>query len=434
MFGFLAALLIVPAAFAQDMADNAALHYLKACAAILEPATAAQFEWVRFIDEELPELPPRVFVVQPEALRWLAAEQTMLAALSDGAATTACAFPLYRGDSPFPDRAHHVLLRRLTQRALAAAKAYEYTGNVRGAGSIYADLLRMIQHLAAERTIYACMAATELTQSVAGELEGFVSRDQPPEAYTDLLPVFEDAREQVFRPSAALREEAARVSAWLLAKPAEAETRLEPLYGDARTRPAVERLLTLDAAAKEARLREWVKGYVAWMEGLAAAADKPYRDAVARIEKLDEQRKRMLRDPSVSNPLIPLLVPEFAPLYQRALLGEAQFDVSDLLCLMGAYHAETRVWPESAFVLSPMLRFRAPGKDPFAGQPFYGRLSGGLPRITIQVPRWMARDPKYYYEFALADRLERDRRRGEAYVREWQKKQLREAAQAVPLR
>lgn len=419
---------------AQDLADNAALHYLKACAAILNPATPTQLEWVRFIDEELPRLPPRVFVAQPEALRWLAAEQTMLGALSDGAALTPCAFPLYRGDNPFPERTHHALLRRLTQRALAAAKAYEYAGNVRGAARIYADLLRMVQHLAAERTLYACMAAAELTQSVAGELEGFVAREQPPEAYVELLRVFDEAREQVFRPAPALREEAARFSAWLLAKPVEAENRLESLYGDAKNRPAVERLLTLDPAAKEARLREWIKGYVAWMEALALASEKPYSEAIQRIQKSDEQRKRMIRDAATANPLIPLLAPEYAPLYQRALLAEAQFDLADLLCLAGAYRAETRMWPETTATLAAMLRFRALAKDPFSGRPFYYRLSKGSPVVTIQVPRWMARDPKYYYEFAIADRLEYDRRLAEAYVREWQKKQLRQAAEPVPIR
>jgi hypothetical protein len=428
------ALLAGAQAGAQDLADNAALHYLKACAAMLEPATPAQLEWVGFIENQLPQLPPRVFVVQPEALRWLAAEQVMLDSLAAGAACSACAFPLYRGDEPFPDRAHHVMLRNLTQRALATAKAYEYGGNVRGAGRIYANLLRMIQHLAAERTLYSCMAASELMQSVAGELEGFISREQPPEAYGDLLQVFTEARESVFRPSAALREESARVSAWLLAKPAEAETRLEPLYGEARSRPAVERLLTLDAAAKEARLRGWVQGYNEWMESLATLSEKPYAEAISRLERMDEQRRRMLRDPSVANPLIPLLAPEYAPLYQRALLGEAQFDVADLLCLAAAYQAETRIWPETAGVLASMLRFRAPAKDPFSGRAFYYRLAGGMPSVTIQVPRWMARDPKYYYDFAMAERLERDRVAGERYVREWQKRKLQEAVQAIPMK
>ena len=430
----LAFFLTAPFAGAQDPAENAALHYLKASAAILNPTTRVQLEWVRFIDEDLPQLPPRVFVAQPEALRWLAAEQVMLAALSDGAAITPCAFPIERADSPFPDRTHHVLLRRLTHRALAAAKAYEYSDNFRGAGRIYADLLRMIQHLAAERTLFACMAASELTQSVAGELEGFFSREPPPEAYTELLRAFDESREQVFRPATALREEAKRVASWLLAKPSDVENRLDLLYGEARNRPAVERLITLDASAKEARLREWVKGYVSWMEALAVASEKPYSEAIERIQKLDEQRKRMLRDPATANPLIPLLAPEYAPLYQRALLGEAQFDVADLLCLAGAYRAETRLWPENTTTLAAMLRFRTLAKDPFSGRPFYYRLSRGSPAVTIQVPRWMARDSKYYYEFVLADRLERDRRLAEAYVREWQKKLLLQAAEPVPLR
>lgn len=423
-----------PAICAQDVAENAALHYLKACAGILEPTSPTQLEWVNFIDNQLPQLPPRVFVVQPEALRWLAAEQVLLDSLSAGAACSACVFPLYREDSPFPDRTHHLMLRRMTQRALAAAKAYEYAGNNRGAAQIYANLLRMIQHLSAERTLYACMAAAELTQSVAGELEGFVSRDQPPAAYGDLIRAFDEAREKVFRPEAALREEAARVSAWLLAKPAEAETRLEPLYGEARSRPAVERLLTLDAGAKEARLRGWVQGYVEWMETLATLSERPYAEAISKLQRMDDQRRRMLRDPAAANPLIPLLVPEFAPLYQRALLGEAQFDVADLLCLASAYHAETRMWPETTGILSAMLRFRSLAKDPFSGKPFYYRLAGGMPSVTIQVPRWMARDPRYYYEFALADRLERDRLAGERYVRELQKKQLQDAVKAIPMK
>lgn len=422
-------------AAAQDLSQNAAIHYMKACASILQPATPTQLEWVSFIENDLPQFAPRVFLVQPEALRWLAAEQSMLTSLAAGARTPACAFPLYLDDSPFPDRTHHALLRQLVQRALAVAKAYEYADNSTGAGAIYADLLRLVQHLAAEHTLYALMAAGELLQSIVGELEGFVAHEPPREALAEILKVFDDARENLFRPAPALREERTRISLWLLANPAQAAARLDPLYGSSKNRPAVERLLTLDTPAREARLREWLKIYGDWTEELAMATELPYAEAIERITRLDTRRKRWLRDPAGGDcPLVALLIPEFTLLYQRTLLAEAQFDVADLMSVAAMYRAETRMWPDTTRAMQSLVRYRSLPKDPFSDKPFYYRLERNMPRITVQVPRWMARDPKYYYDFALAERLERDQRRSEAYIRNFQRKMLRSALEQVPAR
>ncbi len=433
-----AAILLVGAAVpavAQDITANAALHYWKAIALMRRPGTPAQLQTIQFVHNDFVALPPRVLVADPEALRLLLSEQPMLAALADGARMTACAFSIARPENVSLDVSHLPELRDVAQRALASAKAYEYAGNPAGAGAIYANLLRLILHLSYDKTLYSDSAAAELLQMVVHDLEGFVARDQPREAYDALLACFDEAREFILRPGAALREDRLRYTDWLLARPAQADQRLDVLYGTARSKPGVERLMTLDAPRKEARLREWLKGYDQWVDELADALELPYRRGIARVQELDDRRRRQLRDPTGGdNPMIPLLIPETAELYQKLLLAEAQFDMADILCLAGAYRAETRKWPESLDVIRALLRFRHLPQDPFSGQDFAYRLSKGLPVLIVRVPKWMAAKKTFLYEINIGKRVEEDRRSAEEAIKKMQRKLVGERAQPVPLR
>lgn len=422
-------------ALAQDLTDNAALYYWKAIGAMRKPLTAAQFETLTYIRNDFAALPPRVLVTDPDMLRWLLSEQPMLAALADGARITACVFPIARPDSPSLDLQHLPEMRNLTQRALAAAKAYEFAGNPVDAGNIYANLLRMILHLSYDKTLYSDAAAAELLQLVVRDLEGFIARDQPRDAFDELLRCFDDARESILRPSLALREERVRYTDWLLANPAQADRRLDPLYGAARSKPAVERLMTLDPKRKEARLREWLTGYGRWMDELADAFDQPYRRGMAKIRELDAQRLRLARDPTAGdNPLIPLLGPDSPALYQKLLLAEAQFDMADILCLAAAYRAETRNWPDTLDDIRALLRFRHIAQDPFSGGDFSYRLVRGSPVLITRVPKWMASDKTLLYDFNIGRRIEHDRKLAENAIKQLQRRIQSDVNRPVPMR
>ena len=174
--------------------------------------------------------------------------------------------------------------------------------------------------------------------------------------------------------------------------------------------------------------------FYSWDE-LADALELPYRRGIARVQELDDRRRRQLRDPTGGdNPMIPLLIPEPAELYQKLLLAEAQFDMADILCLAGAYRAETRKWPESLDVIRALLRFRHLPQDPFSGQDFAYRLSKGLPVLIVRVPKWMAAKKTFLYEINIGKRVEEDRRSAEEAIKKMQRKLVGERAQPVPLR
>lgn len=426
--------LTTPPAHAADLADNAALHYWKAVASMRPAGSAEQLRQLEFIAGDLRNLPPRVFVNEPEALRWLLGEKTMLAALSDGAYQAVCAFAVYKPGGVVPDLNHLPALKSLTMHALACAKAYEFADNGPGAASIHANLLRMILHLDQDRTPYSCVAAGELLQLVLRDLEGFVSREQSLQSYESLNRFFRDAPETLLHPGAALRDERVRYTDWLLADPSSAINKLETLYGAARSKPAVERLMALDAKGREQRLREWLKDYGRWVEELAAAAEMPFDRGLPRIQRLDARRVKMAQDAAGGdNPLIPLLVPEFETLYQRFLLAEAQFDVADLLCLIATFRAETGSWPDSLAELRPLLGYRNLPRDPFSSREFYYKNARRGPVLIIRVPRRMADGDQHFYEVDIGRRKEKDDTVAEAAAKQIRRQYGDELNRPVPM-
>lgn len=426
-------LAVAPSGPAQNLSDNAALAYWKAAAVTLLPSTDNQIKLMEQIDGELSELPPRVLSVQPDALRWLLSEQRMLAALAEGARQAPCAFNIYEGMKPAPDVTHLPVLRDLTRQTLVVAKAYEYVDNPEGAGQIYANLLKLVQHLDQDRTLYSCAAAQELLQTILRGLEGFVSRSPSAAAFTALSRLFRDAPENILHPAEALEEERIRYTEWLLEDPALVINRLSQLYSDAKTQPAAARLVTLDEEDQQRRLRLWLDEYRYWIADAAAAFELPYREGIVQLQEMDRAREAMRKDPTGGdNPLIPLLVPpDLAKLYQRLLLAEAQFDMAEILCLAGQFRSQTGVWPERLADIQP-LGYRVIPIDPFSTRPFFYKLSHGLPVIITKIPRWMTREG-YVYELDLYTRQRHDKSIADRAIDLYREENKNATAQPVPM-
>jgi len=419
---------------AQDMADNAALQYWKAAGVMLHPTKESQFATYEFINTVLPELAPNTLAANTDALLQLLNEKAMLNALQNGASKNVCVFPIYREGNPRPELSHLKSMFQVTERALASAKAYEFAGNPVGSANIYVSLLKMIQHLDQDHTIYSCLAGASMLQLVLNDLVGFVSRGQPADAFIPLTNFFRDSPEFIFHPSSALREERAQYANWLSANPELAVKKLEKLYGNTKSKPAVERLMTLDMATKQKRLNEWLEGYRRWMLDLSHTLDMPYKQGMKRLRELDTRKAKMKKDRKGGpNPLILLLTPTASELYQRILLAEAQFDMADILCMVGSYKAEVGEWPKTLNELHPLI-YRTMPTDPFTDEPFYYRISHGAPLIITRIPKWMARTKKYSNRLSLSERREKDKRRTAYAISHYKEKMAKEMKQPVPMK
>lgn len=392
-----------------DCTQNAALHYWKAGALIRAPVTKDELEFARKADVLLADVSPAIFVSQPELLQWLLGTGAMLPALHQARACAVSQFTIRPGPEPFLDLSHLPVLRAATRRAHAMAKAYEFVDNTPGAAAIYVDLLKMVQHLDQDRNLISGFVAADLLQLNLSELESFLSRNQSAEAVAPLAEYFNSLPTPVFHPGKYLRDEVRRYGDWLLADPARAEERLSRLYRNTKSKPAVEKLITLDPQKKKARLKNWVDDYRERMADLADAVDLPFASGLPRVRRLDEQRESV--QPSApapgDNPLVPLLVPKGADMYERFLLAEAQLSMLQILCAAAACRADTGFWPENIDAVSRHARTTMP-KDPFSGEKFYYRLEGGMPVIITRVPKRMMSKKGASYHIGLGDRKKLD--------------------------
>jgi hypothetical protein len=416
---------------AGDPAENAALHYWKAAALVQQPRTPAEMEIAAFASGLLEGLPPRVFLVQPEALRWLLNERPMLAALDAGSRLPVCAFPVYREEEPAPDLGHLASLRLVAARARAAAKAFEHADNAEGAALIHAGLLRMLRHLDQDGAIQSGLVACELLQEVLADLASFLGRDQPRSAVAPLAAVFVESATTRLHPSSYLETEARHYGDWLVASLPTVEGKLGRLYGNSRHKPAVEKLATLDETRKSERLQEWVANYRARMAALAKNLELPYAQGVGVIREMDRKKIMLQKDPTGgSNPLVPLLVPRAFEMYQRFLLAQAQFACAEILCTAALYRAEHGAWPPSLDELALYAQRTFP-PDPFGGTPLHYRLADDAPRLIIRVPRWIASNRSLLYDVFLADISRTDDRNLREFIRDLDSKNAAARRQAA---
>lgn len=414
-----------------DLMQNAALYYWKAAGIMQAPATPEEFALLSFVEKDLPALPPRIFATRPDALRWLLNERPMINALDQGARHPACAFPIYVEGEAALDLGHLPKIRAMARRALAVAKAFEYADNAEGAAIVYANLLRLVQHLDQDESITSGLAAADILQEVAAQLQGYLARGQRTQAVSVLARFFAASPETIFHPADYLRFEARRYGSWLLSYSDRAEERLTRLYGNTAYRPGVEVLLSLSAPEREDRLRGWVTDYQHRIRSITEAMEQPYAAGISQIRELDQQKTAMRAGGTPdANPLIPLLVPTANSLYQRFLLAEAQFDAVDVLCAAALFRAETGAWPDDLPAISALTQ-RVFAQDPFSGDDLFYKLGGDMPTMTIRVPKWMASQPNYLYTLNLSRQLKDEGNRLEDLLRKIREDKQQRAEEAV---
>lgn len=417
-----------------DCSQNAALYYWKAASLIQTPTTRDELEYAGKADVLLADVSPAIFAAQPEMLQWLLNAGPMLPALRQARSCAICEFPIHTSSVPFLDLSHLPRLRALTHRAQAMAKAYEFVDNTPGAAAIYVDLLKLVQHLDQDRNLISGFVATELLQLNLSDLESFFSRNPSAEAVAPLTEYFNALPSPVFHPGNYLRDEVRRYGDWLLADPVRPEARLNRLYRNAKSKPAVEKLMTLDPQKKKERLQGWVDDYRKRMAALAEAVDLPFASGLPRIRQLDRQKETLQASTLApgGNPLVPLLVPTAAEMYERFLLAEAQFDMLQILCAAAAYRADMGSWPPNIDAINRHARRLMP-KDPFSGDKFYYRIERGMPVIITRVPKRMLSQKKYSYLLGIHQRLRIDEENTMNAAKDIRDLAVRKANESVPM-
>jgi hypothetical protein len=417
-----------------DCSQNAALYYWKAAALIPSPTTPEELEFAGKADILLADVSPAIFAAQPELLQWLLTAGPMLPALHRARDCAICEFPIRTSSEPFLDLTHLPRQRALTHRAQAMAKAYEFVDNAPGAAAIYVDLLKMVQHLDQDRNLISGFVAADLLQLNLSELESFFSRNPSAEAVAPLTEYFNALPSPVFHPGNYLRDEVRRYGDWLLGDMARPEDRLNRLYRNAKSKPAVEKLITLDAKKKQERLKGWVDDYRRRMTAIAEAVDLPFASGLPRVRELDVQKDAIQASAPApgDNPLVPLLVPTAADMYERFLLAEAQFDMLQILCAAGAYRADKGSWPTTIDDVSRHARRMMP-RDPFSGDKFYYRIERGMPVIITRVPKKMMSQKKYSYLLGIHQRMRLDEEKTLNAAKGIRDETVRELSEPVPM-
>lgn len=416
-----------------DAFDNAAMDYWRAAALMQPPLSIDEFQFIEFAEVPLLALPPRIFSSRPQMARWLLQERPMLQALEAGGAKSHCLFNPPT-DHPMVEDYFSMCVRPLTLRALAVAKAAEFVENERLTATIYANLLRMTDHIHEDLTWAHARSAINVLQQVLMDLEGFCSREPPNAALKILSDYLSDLGQPRFLIGDYMRKESQRYAEWLELDIRETPAKLKQLYGDAALMPAVDKLVTLDRDEQKKRLRGWVAEYRERCDKLATAMEQPYERALPLLEKADEHLRKLIADPAGAgvNPLLPLLAPELSGLYERFLLAEAQWTMAEVAVMAAAYKEFTRAWPAS---LEELQRFagRSFAADPFSGRPFLYALHKGQPRVSSRAPREMARRPDLITALDFHDRQEKDRANLEAMVQREEQEVIRGMPSNEPL-
>ena len=434
----LAAILCIPLAVSgeesgsEDLPQNAATEYWRAMVFFDQPTTPEELAVISFIDNDMAPLPPGVLTIRPDVNRWLLEQTPSMLAMARAGEIPLCRFSTRQGR----DTEHLIYIKSLTQRALQAAKAYEYVNNKQGAAMIYVSLFRTAMHLDQDKNMTSVIFAAELVQRVLDALIGFVSREPSLEAAEVLTRFFAEAPPEILHLNACLDADAAALAKWLTDEPGLTEQRLATRYGSTVPKPAVERLMTLDPDRKAERLAEWVAGYEAHMRALSEAATKPYAVGVYTIQELDAQRNSLKDAPQedMVNPLVPLLAPTIEKTYERILLAEGHFTLADVLSATALYRASTKDWPKSLEDLSKFVG-RPFGRDPYTGQIIQYALKRNYPVLALRAPRWLAKDPNILYQVNLGTRLNKDQttvaRMVETFGREKRREKIKDRQQAV---
>jgi hypothetical protein len=372
-------------------------------------ASPELLDYAAFARDVLPVVPPRILVARPEVARWLLSERPMLAALLEGGGKHYCHFQDPAEDLIQPDPSYQGTLRAVVQRALAAAKAFEFAENERTAAAVYTSLVQLIGQLDQDRLWVSAFYALTLLPPVVEGVEGFCAREPSRLALRMLGDELAGQVSPRFPLPLYLRREARNYRSWLSEDLSVVENRLADLYGGAALRPAVDKLMALEPRDKRSRLKAWLADYDASMQRLADACERPHEEALRTIAEIDAEIGQLRKDPARegTNPLLPLLMPPLAGTYQQFVLAEACFGMMDVLVTGAVYRDFVQTWPAT---LEELERFvgRPFAMDPFTGEPLEYTLSRNLPRVRTRAPRDAVRSTGLPDGLDVRRRLDRD--------------------------
>ena len=418
-----------------DCSQNAAIYYWKAAALIQTPTTRDELEYAGKADVLLADVSPAIFAAQPEMLQWLLNTGPMLPALRQARSCAICEFPIRTSSEPFLDLSHLPRLRALTHRALAMAKAYEFVDNAPGAAAIYVDLLKLVQHLDQDRNLISGFVAAELLQLNLSELESFFSRNPSAEAVAPLTEYFNALPSPVFHPGNYLRDEVRRYGDWLLADPARPEERLNRLYRNAKSKPAVEKLMTLDPQKKQAET-ERLGGRLPQADERAGRGRGP--SVRVRPAAHPPARRAEGGRPSLPRPrrAITLSCRCWFRRPPKCISASCSRKRSSTCCKSFAPRPRTAPtlgsWPANIDAISRHARRMMP-RDPFSGDKFYYRLERGMPVLITRVPKRMMSQKEYSYLLGIDQRLRIDEENTMNAARGIREKTVREISEPVPM-
>lgn len=395
--------------------DNAAFYYWRAASKLRPAASAEDFETLRFIERELPDLPPQTLGYYPQAARRLMREGAMLQDLNRAARLSVCRFSPRQSSGGSPDVSHRVVMRRVWQRGLAVAKALEFADEDRGAAQVYIDLFRLLDHLDQDldwATAYVCVQwQPEWIRAVAG----YILRNPEETAVQPVLEFLADLESQRFPMQRFTEQERRAYLNWLAGDPDLLPAKLASLYGAQSSQPAVQRVADLNRDERVALLERWTTEYRREVDTLIELLGRPYLEAIEGIQALDARIAEIRNHPEDldQNHLLPLLMPPMERTFQQFVAAEGACTLLSLLSGGAVYRGMVGAWPENATILQTFAGRTFP-PDPFTGEPIRYELRRGYPVVELRAPGWVSRETAAVVKLDLYERFNEDQKKVEA--------------------
>ena len=397
----LAAWLTTAAAHGEDMPenldayfDNAAVHYWKAITKLQPILNEGDLQTVVFIENRLPDLPPRAFVHRQDIGKWLLKERRMLTDLSVAGTKTFCAFNTRSESTTLPDMSHLTVLPDLWRRALACAKAFEFVDNHRQATTIYIALLRLFDNLDEDHEWTSAYFAVNQAPELLRAIVDYAGRAPPREELSRIVEYLKKRPPTQFPVRAYLRKEMRNNAKRLLDESAPLESKIEAFYKQGSRMPALEAIGGMSTSDKHARLIQWLDEYQEEVVLLASVLEKPYPEAIKHVREMDGRIQHIAKAPAAENPnyLLPLLMPPMERTYQQILAAEASFTVVRMVLIAATYMDFVGEWPEDYGVLETFGGAILP-LNPFTEQPISYEVRREMPVFNTESPAWLHTSP-----------------------------------------
>jgi len=361
--------------------DNAAINYCLAMALQPRPYDAAGLEAEEFIDSEFAKLPPEALADWPDVQKFLQeyfGPGDTLGALHRGAQKSRCAFDVDYSDGPVTPLLHLPEILHLARRCVAAAKFAEFNGDPNEAAQIYADLMRMGQHVGQDPIMIGGAVGDSTQREVSEEIEGLLSREPPPEAARTLFATLQDIEPRPFDLSAYLHAEAESCGNWLAQLPLEEFLTLSDHFK--------QYFEALPDDQRKEKLAQWIDEYRAIMHSVAEIVKEPYYNSAPKVRKEEAQVEKLsedfLRNPKTGNPLVSFWISPLETSARCFAQAEARLGMTKLACAAVLHYHEKGKYPESMDDLAEYFPDGLP-KDPFTGENYTYTLVEGWPRVEF---------------------------------------------------